>query len=72
MRFTIASLVVLLGLMLGATAMAGHHETDEGAATERPPIEASPPADTDVAAPAAPVIPADVVPVEGTDSAADQ
>ena len=71
MRFTITSFVLLLGLLLGTTAMAGHHETDEGAATERPPVEASPPADTDVAAPAAPVIPADVAPGEATDSADD-
>ena len=68
MRFTIMSFVLLLGLMLGATAMAGHHESDEGAAKEMPPIEASPPADTEIstpAAPAAPAAPEDKAPAEG-------
>ena len=57
MRIALTSFVVLMGLMISAAAIAGNHEAaaDEGteAAQEMPPVEAAP-ADTTIAAPAAP------------------
>ena len=56
MRIALTSFIVLMGLMISAAAMAGHHEgaAEEGAEQEMPPIEAAPPADTPIASPAAP------------------
>jgi hypothetical protein len=56
MRIALTSFIVLMGLMISAAAMAGHHEADaeEGAEQEMPPIEAAPPADTPITSPAAP------------------
>jgi len=72
MRSTITSFVVLLVLMWGAAAMAGHHEAGEGTATEMSSIEMNPPENTDFATPAARLTSAEGVPVEGTDLTADE
>ncbi len=55
MRIALTSFIVLMGLMISAAAMAGHHESAADEATEAgkemPPVAASP-ADTPIAAPA--------------------
>ena len=58
--------------MLGAAAMAGHHEAGEAAATEMSSIEMNLPENTDFATAAARVTSSEGVPVEGTDLTADE
>jgi len=58
MRFTMMSILMLVGLLFASAATAGHHEAGEQADATTPPVEANVP-DTPIAAPAAPGTPDD-------------
>jgi len=58
MRFTMMSILMLVGLLFASASTAGHHEAGEQADTAAPPVEANVP-DTPIAAPAAPGSPDD-------------